>query len=243
MSAIGKFDVRSPFIEHKKEGKEAYIFEAEARKTVGEKIKGLFAVVCAQTKAMTPDSDNKQDLGGLWMQAAGVIAQMMNTDNVERNTTVQKASYNLSLAGFVGRTHEVESNHIQFDGQNPLSVRTDIAPAGSDGRIFQVISESGAILRSMIMEPHDTEVIWDGKDDHDQILDAGHYHIRIMNRTKEGQDVCMHTYVDREIDGVGYDDKGVPHLLEGAERVYDIHKWTKRPEIIQKLYPSINKQI
>lgn len=226
MSA-GRFDIRSPFAEKTYEGKDSHVFEQEARKTVGEKIKGLFAIVCAQTKTMLPGEDNKQDLGSLWMQAAGVIAQMMNTDNVEKNTNVQKGSYNLALGHFVGHTHEGQSDRIKFDGEHPVCVRTDIALPDSKGRALEVISEKGAgILRKIIMSPDDTEVIWNGKDDQGNNVEPGAYRIRIVSLNESGKEIFQPTFVDRVIDGVGYDDKGLPYFTHDKERLYEINKWT-----------------
>lgn len=233
--SLGKLDIRSPFLSHKAEGKDMQVFEQEARKTVGEKIKGLFAVICAQTKTMMPGEDNKQDLGGLWMQAASVISQMMNTDHVERNTEIQKASYHLGLAGLVGHTHESQSNLVHFDGDHAVSVRTNLAPVGSQGRMFQVLSaDDQSVLLESAMDPNQTEVIWDGQDNQGQQVKPGTYYIRIINLDEDFKEGLQPTMIDHEIDAVGYDDKGFPYFIEGGERVYEISKWTKPRSTILK---------
>lgn len=241
MSA-GKFDIRSPFNEKVHDGKENHIFEREARKTVGEKIKGLFAIVCAQTKTMLPGEDNKQDLGSLWMQAAGVIAQVMNTDNVDKNTEVQRASYKLGMGNFVGRTHEGESDQVKFDGEHSICVRTNMATPDIRERVFQVVSEqSGAIVRSIIMSPDETEVTWNGDDNHGTTLNPGAYRVRIRSINAQGKEINQPTRVDRVIDGVGYDDKGMPYFTHDQERIYEINKWTKPQSILIK--PNLNRNI
>ena len=84
-------DIHAPFMASGKGkgAKDFSVFDREMNKSVTEKIKGLFAVIVAQTKTMTPDQENKSDLGQLWMSVANVMAQMGNTEHVERNTKMQ----------------------------------------------------------------------------------------------------------------------------------------------------------
>lgn len=229
-SSLNALDIRAPFVENKPEGKNNRIFEQEAQKTIGEKIKGLFAIVCAQTKSMMPGDDNKQDLGSLWMQASSVIAQVMNTNKVEENTNIQKSSYNIGLANFVGHTYEGQGDRVNFDGKHVVNVRTNMALEGSTGRALEVLSEkSGQLVRKLLLNPDDTDIEWDGKDDNGNVVESGKYVVKVVSSDREGKTTNQAIYLDRTIDGLTYKN-GMPAFRSGEEEIYKIHKWTNSPQ-------------
>jgi flagellar basal-body rod modification protein FlgD len=179
-----------------------------------------------QLRSQNPlDPTSNQEMAAQLAQFSA-LEQMQNINAtleqlLQSNTSLALQMAQYTAPSLIGKTAQVSSSQVTFDGNSTVAVGYQLASAATEGTI-EIRSSSGALLRSIRIPASELNagthhVEWDGRDDRGQRVPAGTYSITIRAQASDGTTVTATPLVRGTITGIRYSSSGLMVLLGALE--------------------------
>lgn len=148
------------------------------------------------------------------------VEQSINTNQkLDDLLSLQLGSISSVALGYVGMDVTYTSAEMNWDGTTPVEVNYGLSAQASVAKV-NVYKEDGTVVRSMDApkSPGAQQVIWDGKDNNGNIVEAGTYSVKVEAADKDSKPMTVSTAVNGNVRGIESQD-GVVYLLVGERAI------------------------
>ncbi len=182
-------------------------------------------LLITQLKNQDPLSPMKDQEFAAQLAQFSSLEQLQNIrsaleQNLQVNMMLAQSVNNSLATTLIGKQVVAVSDEVEFDGENPVEIHFRLK--GNAESVQLIITDSdGNTVRTIdagAFSEGDQVVIWDGKDDHGNLLSSGKYHVQVKATDKNDKDVNALVILMGLVDGVSYED-GVARLLMGVQEI------------------------
>ena len=148
------------------------------------------------------------------------VEQSINTNQkLDSLLSLQLASISSVALGYVGLDVTYTSAEMNFDGTTEVDINYGLSEQASIAKI-NIYAEDGSLVRSMDApkSPGAQKVVWDGKDNSDNVMEPGTYSVKVDAANKDGKPMTVSTAVSGNVRGIESQD-GVIYLLVGERAI------------------------
>ena len=148
------------------------------------------------------------------------VEQSINTNQkLDDLLAIQLGSISNVALGYVGMDVTYTSAEMNWTGTKPVEVNFGLAAQASVSKV-NIYDEAGTLVRSMSAptSPGAQKVVWDGKDNNGNVLEAGTYSVKVDAADKDGKPMTISTAVTGNVRGIESQD-GVVYLLVGERAI------------------------
>ncbi|MCM2343858.1 MAG: flagellar hook capping family protein [Alphaproteobacteria bacterium] len=148
------------------------------------------------------------------------VEQSINTNQkLDDLLSLQLGSISSVALGYVGMDVTYTSAEMNWDGTEPVNVNYGLSAQASVAKV-NVYKEDGTLVRSMDApkSPGAQSVIWDGKDNNGNVMEAGTYSVKVEAADKDSKPMTVSTAVSGNVRGIESQD-GVVYLLVGERAI------------------------
>jgi len=135
----------------------------------------------------------------------------------------QSSTNQLQTAGMVGMDVLYNTNQVQFDGKDPVTLGANLSIA-SDSTVAVITDSSGTVVRTLSLgaEPAGVSSFsWDGNDDSGNPVASGTYNVAVNATRTDGQSVTATAVAEGQVGAVTFNSSGssAPTLVIGNQQV------------------------
>jgi flagellar basal-body rod modification protein FlgD len=177
------------------------------------------------TQLQNQDPLNPQDSSQFVSQLAqfSSLEQMSNVnDNLKIVQSFDQSINNAQAVNFVGRTVRAVGSMFQLDAGSTYEVQYQLGE-DADKVFVTIYNSSGEAVRKIEMDQltaGEQSVVWDGKDDNGNVMEAGTYSFTVQAQKSDGTVLDTAAYIEETITGVSFHDSSTYLLSEEIEIPY-----------------------